>query len=858
MDAARDVDARPLARRSRGRGLAVDGLHLAALSALAVAQPLFDLLGQNPEFFVVRGSTRLDVFLVTAALVLGPPLALLAVEALVGFAGEGPRRAVHLAFVALLVSLVALQTVRRLVDAGDTATILAAFAVGLVAAVVYARVRLAQSLLTVLAVAPVLFATLFLLDSPVTRIALGEEARAHSGPPIVATTPVVVVVFDEFPSTTLMDGRWKIDAVRYPAFARLAGDGTWFRNATTIHEHTTEAVPSILTGKLPEEGLLPVLADHPDNLFTLLGKSYRLRAFEPVTHLCPDDLCPRDHPGFGARMDSLFSDLAVVYGHVSLPDGLRSRLPPVNQSWQGFGDDSTVQPEERGSVNGIPVADAHDVDHAVGRELWQDQRFQFGRFLDSIDGSPRPTLYFLHVLLPHSPWRFLPSGHQYGDSLGIDGLDSDTWTKDPWLVTQGYERHLLQVGFVDRLLGQLLDRLQQTGLYDRSLIIVTADHGVSFRAGERRRGVTAGNIEDVASVPLLVKRPGERRARIDDSAVHTIDVVPTIADVLGTRLPWHADGQSVFAPARPEADVNVRERQGSAVTLDFGSFVRRLREAATRKVELFGSGDPAWVYAVGPNRELVGRAVGPLAGERSADVQAEIEGAALLVNVDLESELVPSHVAGHLSGSRPGVPVELAVAVNGRIAAVTRTYPLQGQVRFSAFFDDSRLVNGANDVEILRVERQGGSFALTPLGGTSDIPSLRLEYRGGASVIVSPEGPEIPVTADAVRGRLEDWYVERDSVRFGGWAAQVDTGLLPDSVLVFAKGRLAYAGATSVERRDIGRKLGDPRLNRSGFVFELPRDLVRSGRDADLRFFAVVGDAASELEYRRGYPWKRP
>ncbi|MGH3013645.1 MAG: hypothetical protein ACRDNN_01725, partial [Gaiellaceae bacterium] len=74
------------------------GLHLAGLSALAVAQPLFDLLSRNAEFFAVRGSTRWDIVLFAVGLVVLPPLLLLGVEALAGLADARAATAAHLLF----------------------------------------------------------------------------------------------------------------------------------------------------------------------------------------------------------------------------------------------------------------------------------------------------------------------------------------------------------------------------------------------------------------------------------------------------------------------------------------------------------------------------------------------------------------------------------------------------------------------------------------------------------------------------------------------------------------------------------------------------------------------------------------
>ena len=145
---------------------------------------------------------------------------------------------------------------------------------------------------------------------------------------------------------------------------------------------------------------------------------------------------------------------------------------------------------------------------------------RFRRAVASIRPSRRPTLTFMHVLLPHEPLQYLPSGkeYQYGrdPEPELDGPGSYT---NPWLTRQAQQRHVLQLGFVDRLLGQLLDRLRQTGLYDRAVIVVTADHGMSFVTRRTpappfirgklgfRRDLTEKNAGELAAVPLFIKAP---------------------------------------------------------------------------------------------------------------------------------------------------------------------------------------------------------------------------------------------------------------------------------------------------------------------------------------------------------------
>src|SRR5690606_1302822 len=140
--------------------------------------------------------------------------------------------------------------------------------------------------------------------------------------------PVVMVVFDEFPTGSLMKPDGQIDATRYPAFADLASSSTWYRNASAAGAYTPLAVPSIFTGIPPNHDNLPIAADHPRSIFTLLGGSYELRVMEAATKICPDQLCPpEDNATKEGSTDDLFSDLFVVSKYLLLPDTMTRNLP---------------------------------------------------------------------------------------------------------------------------------------------------------------------------------------------------------------------------------------------------------------------------------------------------------------------------------------------------------------------------------------------------------------------------------------------------------------------------------------------------------------------------------------------------
>jgi len=87
-------------------------VHLAALSAFAFAQPLFDLLDDSADFFAVRGSSRWEIVLFALAVVLLPPAGLLLVEALAGLVSRTLGQALHVVFVGGLAAVIAIQVLK--------------------------------------------------------------------------------------------------------------------------------------------------------------------------------------------------------------------------------------------------------------------------------------------------------------------------------------------------------------------------------------------------------------------------------------------------------------------------------------------------------------------------------------------------------------------------------------------------------------------------------------------------------------------------------------------------------------------------------------------------------------------------
>lgn len=820
-------------RSTAGRELLIAWVHLAVLWAFAIGRPLFQVLQDSPEFFVARGNTSADIVLFAIALTLLPPTLLLICEAVLVPLGRA-RRLLHLAFVGLLVAAIAVQTING-IDTSGKLLVLVALACGLAGAVAYARTRVAPAMLSVLGPAPVVFLALFLLVSPVSDLVRPQNEVSAMPTGISGSTPVVVVVFDEFAGSTLLDEGRKIDATRFPNLAAFAGHATWYRNATTVADQTVRAVPAILTGSRSSRDRLPTASAYPQNLFTALGERYSFDVDEPITDLCPDQLCHDSVSGSASsRLRSLFDDLSVVSAHLLAPPDLEHRLPAVDRTFAGFR--NAGRDTDEGSDFG-----AGDLPSAA----FENRVARFERFADALDGGgSRPQLGFLHIALPHVPWQYLPSGQSYPVS-GPDtpGLQDEHWGKDPWLAAQAEQRYLLQLGFADRLVGRLMSRLREAGLYDGALIVLTADHGVSFRADENRRAVSAGNIVDIAGVPLLIKTPGQRQGEIDDGFARTVDILATIAKTLGGRLPTPIDGRPLPHPVAGGEVVTVDRYGGGRVRIPFDTYVQQRDAAVRRRIDVFGSGDGfARLFAAGPDPDLVGRSVGSVPAAPESGVHAELDFRREYSAFEPDAPEVPAFVTAQLSGSAAGGET-IAIAVNRRIVAVTHSYLDGSDVRVGAIVPPTAFTRGENRVEALAVTGEGESARVAPIGQLQT-EQATLVRRGGELVVVPSKGPEIRVVPGVADGFIDTLSEDDDGIDVSGWASDASHTKAADRVMLFAGDRLLQATRPSIVRTDLAKSFGIG-LAKAGFAFT--DSAVEGADEEELRVIAVVGGRASEL-----------
>ncbi len=670
-------------------------LNLAVLWTFAVAQPLFDLLKDNPEFFAARGSSGFDIISFSVLLVVLPPALLLGIELLLGLIRPEVRLGAHVIFLGALVALIAAQALKKSIDGSDTVLIVLAVAVGAGAAALWARAEPVRSFLNILSPVPLVFLLLFLFSGQISELAFPSEAKALSVGG-VSRAPVVVVLLDELPSNTLVDQNDRLDAKRYPGFAELARNATWFRNAYTVYDSTERAQPAIMDGNLPEKDKQPIASDHPNSIFSLFAKSHRMNVDEEATAVCSRDLC-KDRIGeeaYPKRMSSMAEDLGLVWLHVVSPPDIENDLTSVSENWGNFGggDQTTAPtPSSSSAVN-------------TRANLNRGRAARFQEWMDRIVPGHRPALNFKHTLMPHVPWQYLPSGRMYRrqPNDAIAGLSNQAY-QDQGQLDVLLQRHFLQTGFADFELQRLWKRLRAEGLWDKSLIVVAADHGVAFPRARERRRLNRTTAREIAPIPLFIKAPDQKTAKVDNSWVETIDILPTILDILNIDPRVKMDGKSAYSQEVKQRRTLRFEIRNTFQTLRIpaATFERERATIIARNHRLFGSGadGPHRIYEIGPHPELIGQpasAAGPPLDVDLADPQD-------YQHVDPASGLVPVHIVASVNGPDKH-PRDIAVAVNGTIQAVGNTFKLAvgnaGEL-VSVMVPESAFHKGRNDVQVL-------------------------------------------------------------------------------------------------------------------------------------------------------------
>ena len=206
------------------------------------------------------------------------------------------------------------------------------------------------------------------------------------------------------------------------------------------------------------------------------------------------------------------------------------------------------------------------------RENPAGHRQEFGAFLDSL-GNKKPFCFWWGTNDPHRPYT---RGH--GRKVGIDStkLAVPKFLPDLPDVRGDLADYYAEIKRVDREIGALLKKLEDEGILDNTMIVVTSDNGMPFPRAK-------ANLYDYGTrVPLLISFPKKfKRNRRSDTFVNLIDLMPTFLEVVGLPRPKDLDGISLVPVLKGKKKEHREE-----------VFLERERHCLCRKNELGYPGYP--------------------------------------------------------------------------------------------------------------------------------------------------------------------------------------------------------------------------------------------------------------------------
>ncbi|RKY19991.1 MAG: hypothetical protein DRQ55_09140 [Planctomycetota bacterium] len=335
-------------------------------------------------------------------------------------------------------------------------------------------------------------------------------ASCAEDPPARASRNVLLVTVDTLRADAL--GFGGAPPAASPRLDRLASESLVFTNAFTQATHTHAALSSIMTGLVPpRHGVFAQhgkLASDVQPIATLLHeRGYATGSF--VANLCP---------------------LQEIEGTV-LHDGWDERYCGM---------------------------DMEGVRHGAEQYLWDED--VVARARDWISAQTAPWFCWVHLMDPHGEHRPPPDLWNYAEDppptrraeyVRLGKLERQRRVPPEEELVNLRARYAAEVQGIDRLVGSLVDFADALPDAERPALLVTADHGEEFFETWPKVGHGLSLTEGVLHVPLLVRAdsvlPG-----LNDDYVSTLQVAPTILELVGAEAHAAMDGESLLASSASE------------------------------------------------------------------------------------------------------------------------------------------------------------------------------------------------------------------------------------------------------------------------------------------------------------------
>ncbi|MCP4770472.1 MAG: sulfatase [Planctomycetes bacterium] len=365
-------------------------------------------------------------------------------------------------------------------------------------------------------------------------LALPTSPAKESMPDSAAVAPagapnVLLIVLDTVAAAHLSSYGYERETS--PRLDELASEGALFENNFSAAPWTLPSHASIFSGLLPNNH--GTGWEHPrlsDGLASLANQA------RYDFHTMAEEMNRLGYETVGASQKAwLTAETGLVQGFASYFDFSELNLRDtflVKRFWDRYREKFGLDPHEFTDKGGSRV-----VDTALD-------------WLDSDRNTDKPFFMFMNLNEAHDPYEppeefwstFLPEGIDVATTkpptlrsdvlLHREVLQSlTTLTPEEMVLYEAlYDAEIL---YQDGLLGRLFDGLEQMGVKEDTLIIITADHGEEFGEIDGRIGHQLSLSDYLLHVPLIMRYPAQIPSnRRVESLASTIDIFPTVLDIL--------------------------------------------------------------------------------------------------------------------------------------------------------------------------------------------------------------------------------------------------------------------------------------------------------------------------------------
>ena len=396
-------------------------------------------------------------------------------------------------------------------------------------------------------------AAMALIDA---KLAVTNQNFSPKSPATKGAPNILLITFDAFGAQHM--SMYGCPLPTTPNIDMFAKSGTTFANFYSCSTYTTPSVVACLTGRYPSEtlvyqvsGFLRGLAAERNVVRELRAAGYLTAASvgNPWAH--PDHIGIGDDfalcPAPPERFHPLSTELVRAHDHQVFAYSLGQEQVFIQQ-YERFAPTASEWPPERG--------------FAQSREL-----------LSQI-GDRRPYFLWVHLLAPHWPYkpappylhRFLPGDEMLRSGETVVNVGTEGYTPDRQpMVDKQHLRYAEFVAECDGAFGRFISSMEANGALENTAVIVSADHGESFKGGVFTHGGPL-QVRQIVHIPLVIRLPGRKGGGRVATAADQTSLAPTILEIAGLPRPSWMRGRSLL----PFVNASAASAGGYAFTQYFG------------------------------------------------------------------------------------------------------------------------------------------------------------------------------------------------------------------------------------------------------------------------------------------------